>query len=145
VVADVSDAGEVTRTRHRVAVSEVHDVAVDLTGIPHADAGRDRVADAVASLSGVVRATMFGEVDPDVDLRQLDVSGLGGHLQALVPRWGAVTLGFDLAELRTEQSVRGRFIRDVEADSRLPDELRRKVIATGLRALDGRHDELEVV
>ena len=145
VVADVSAAGEVTRARHQVSVSEVHDVAVDLTGITHADAGRDRVAGAVAGLSGVVRATMFGEVDPDVDLRQLDVTGLGGHLQALVPRWGAVTLGFDLEELRDEPSVRGKFIRDVEADSDLSDELRRKVIATGLRALGGRHDELEVV
>jgi len=48
-------------------------------------------------------------------------------------------------QLRDEPSVRGKFIRDVEADSDLSDELRRKVIATGLRALGGRHDELEVV
>jgi DNA repair exonuclease SbcCD nuclease subunit len=144
VLAEVSPTGEVSRTRHRVAVSEVHDVAVDLTGVPHADAGRQRLADALGGLSGVVRVTLSGEVDPDVDLHCIDLGGLGEHLQALVPRW-AVTLGYDLDELRDEPSVRGKFIRDVEADHRLTEELRRKVISTGLRALSGRRDELEVV
>jgi exonuclease SbcD len=144
VLAELSGTGAVSRTRHRVAVSQVHDVSVDLTGVPHADAGRRRVADELADLSGVVRVTMSGEVDPDVDLHCIDMGGLGEHLQALVPRW-AVKPAYDLDELRDEPSVRGTFIRAVEADPVLTEELRRKVITTGLRALSGRRDELEVV
>ena len=145
VVADVSDTGEVRRTRHRVAVSEVHDVEVDLTGIAHCGEARERVDAAVAGLSGVVRVTLSGEVDPDVDLQQLEWRGIGEHLEALVPRLGGLRVAYDLDELRHEPSVRGQFVRDVESAEELTDELRRKVIVTGLRALSGRRDELEVV
>ena len=145
VLVEVSSGGDVERTRHRVAVSQVHDRAVDLTGVAHSNEARERVAVAVAGLQGVVRVTLTGEVDPDVDLQHLDLRGVAGHLEALVPRFGAVTLAYSLEDLRDEPSVRGKFIRDVEADAELSEDLRRKVIATGLRALSGRHDELEVV
>ncbi len=145
VLADVSVGGEVTRTRRHVAVSQVHDKGVDLSGVTHAGEIRERVAAVVAGLSGVVRVTLNGEVDPDVDVRLADLSTGWDHLEALVPRVGAMTVGHDLAELRAEQSVRGQFIRDVEADTTIADEVRRKVLTTGLRALSGRKDELEVL
>lgn len=145
VLADVSVDGEVTRARRNVAVSEVHDKSVDLSGVTHAGEARERVAAVVAGLSGVVRVTLNGEVDPDVDVRLTDLSIGWDHLEAMVPRVGAMTVGYDLAELRAEQSVRGQFVRDVEADGALDDDVRRKVLTTGLRALAGRKDELEVL
>jgi DNA repair protein SbcD/Mre11 len=145
VLAEVSADGQVTRARRSVAVSQVRDADVDLTGVTHADEVRERVGAAVAGLSGIVRVTLQGEVDPDLDVRLGDLSTGWDHLEALVPRVGAVTVGYDLSELRAEQSVRGQFVRDVEADTPLDNDVRRKVLITGLRALAGRKDELEVL
>jgi hypothetical protein len=66
------------------------------------------------------------------------------HLEALLPRLGKIFIAYDFGRLEEEQTVRGQFVRDVLADSSLTDDHRRRVLATGLRALDGRGDELEV-
>jgi hypothetical protein len=42
-----------------------------------------------------------------------------------------------------EPTVRGQFVRDVQASELTPEE-RQRIIVTGLRALDGRYD-LEVL
>ena len=47
VLVTVAPDGSVTRERHRVAVTEVSDVEVDLTGAAHAGEVRDRVAKAL--------------------------------------------------------------------------------------------------
>jgi DNA repair protein SbcD/Mre11 len=145
VLAEVSDDGSVTRTRHQVAVSEVHDEVVDLTGVTHSGEVRERVAAEVKGLSGVVRVTLTGEVEPDVDVRLGDLHGGWDWLEALVARRGSITIAYDLEELRAEKSVRGEFVRLVEGDAGLDDDVRRRVLTTGLRALAGRADELEVL
>ena len=144
VLAEISPDGSVTRTRQPVAVSQVHDRAVDLTGATFSGEVRERVAAEVQDLAGVVRVTLCGEVDPEVDIRLSDLSSGWDHL-SLVSRLGDVTVAYDLEELRQERSVRGQFVRDVEADVALDDTMRRKVLTTGLRALAGRKGELEVL
>ena len=52
-------------------------------------------------------------------------------------------VAYDLDRLATESTVRGQFVRLATDDIDDP-ELRRQVVTTGLRALDGRRD-LEVV
>ena len=64
------------------------------------------------------------------------------ELEALMLRFGALRSTFDLGAIRAEPTVRGQFVRDV-LDADLEPELSRRVLATGLRALDGRGD-LEV-
>lgn len=145
VIADIACDGTTTRTRHRVAVSEVHDRTVDLTGVTHSGEVRERVAAEVKALSGVVRVTLTGEVEPEVDVRLSDIDSGWDHLEALVARRGSIAVAYDLDELRSEKSVRGEFIRLVEADPGLHDDVRRRVLTTGLRALAGRTDELEVL
>ena len=57
-------------------------------------------------------------------------------------RAGRIGLGYDLDSIAAESTVRGQFVRD--ALSEIDDEqARRKVVLTGLRALEGRAD-LEV-
>lgn len=139
VLVTVDGSGAVQRQRHRVAVTPVHDVVVDLDGADHAEAVQDRVDAALAGLGGVVRVTLRGEVAPQVSVdparlrRPPDVT-------AWVVRAEGVTYGYDLAALRAEQTVRGQFVRDVEADPSLSDQVRRAVLLTGLRAFDGRDD-----
>jgi DNA repair protein SbcD/Mre11 len=145
VVADVGDDGTVSRTRHSVAVSQVHDRVVDLTGVTHSGEVRERVAAEVKGLEGVVRITLSGEVEPEVDVRLAEVDAGWDHLDGLVARRGAITVAYDFDELRQERSVRGEFLRMVEADPALDETVRRKVLTTGLRALSGRADELEVL
>lgn len=145
VVADVAGDGATTRTRHRVSVSEVHDRIVDLTGVTHSGEVRERVAAEVKGLAGVVRVTLSGEVEPEVDVRLSDVDSGWDHLEALVARRGSITVAYELDELRQEKSVRGEFVRLVEADEVLDNTTRQRVLVTGLRALGGRFDELEVL
>jgi hypothetical protein len=130
----------------------MHDVTVDLTGAVHAEAVQERVDAAVAGLPAVppasgraalARITLRGEVEPSV---QVDPGRLHRppSLDAWVVRVGDLRDAYDLGALAQEQTVRGQFVRDVQADPGLPDELRRRILFTGLRALDGR-DDLAVV
>jgi DNA repair protein SbcD/Mre11 len=145
VIADIADDGTTTRTRHRVAVSEVHDCTVDLTGVTHSGEVRERVAAEVKGLSGVVRVTLAGEVEPEVDVRLCDLDNGWDHLEAVVARRGLLTVAYDVDALRVEKSVRGEFVRMIEDDAALDEITRDKVLNTGLRALAGRFDDLEVV
>jgi DNA repair exonuclease SbcCD nuclease subunit len=145
VLLQVAADGAITRERHRVAVSAMTDVTVDLTGTTHSGQVDDRVLQAVAGLSGMVRVTLIGEVGPDVDLRLQDVEALPvPHLDALVARLGQVFPAYDLESLKEEPTVRGQFVRDVQGSLELTEDQRRRVLVTGLRALAGRGDELEV-
>jgi len=149
VLVTVDGAGRVTRERHRVAVSRVGDVTVPLDGVRHTAQVRERIAAAVAGLTGCVRVRLEGEIAPEVDLdpRELDqraLAGLATHLDALVPVLGRVTVGYDLDALALERTVRGQFVRDVREARDLTDDQRRRVLVTGLRALDGRRSDLEV-
>jgi hypothetical protein len=90
--------------------------------------------------------TLSGDVGADVDLRLQDVLALTvPHLDALVPRLGRISVAYDFKRLKEEQTVRGQFVRDVVGDSKLSDDQRRRVLVTGLRALDRRGDELAVL
>jgi DNA repair exonuclease SbcCD nuclease subunit len=142
VIATVGPDGSVARDRRAVAVSRVHDVTVSLDGAAHEDEVRDAVAAAVAALDGCVRVTLEGEVGPAARVDARDLSRLGDHLDGLVLRVGQLGVAYDLAAIHAEQTVRGQFVRD--ADEAIEDpELRRRVVLTGLRALEGRAD-LEV-
>lgn len=146
VLVSLGPDGVLARERHRVGVSEVHDVEVGLTGVAHAGEVQERVLAALAGVRGVVRVTLTGEVPPEVDLRPADLSALAGSLdgcEAALVRLARVRPALDLAALAGEPGVRGQFVRDVCAAD-LDEDTRRRVLLTGLRALDGRGEELEV-
>jgi exonuclease SbcD len=145
VLLTVAADGAVSRERFPVASSTVSDVTVDLTGVTHSGQAVQRVRAALSLLSGVARVTVCGEVGPDVDLRLHDIATLAvPGLDMVIPRVGAVSVAYDFARLAQEQTVRGKFVRDVVAAPALTDDQRRRVLVTGLRAMDGRGDELEV-
>jgi DNA repair protein SbcD/Mre11 len=142
VIADVHDGGELTRIRHAVARTEVSDLTVDVTGCASVQEVRTRTEQALEEVSGIVRVTVEGEVDPDVDVSRSSLEGVGTHLTALVLRLGRITVAYDLDAIAEESTVRGQFVNDVRAAGLDPD-LERRVLVTGLRALEGRRD-LEV-
>ena len=144
VLFTVGEDGAVIRERFTVSTSQVTSIDVDLTGVTSSTGVRDRVGEAVATLSGIVRVTLVGAVGPDVRVHLGDLTGVGAHLTALVPRLGTIGVTYDFAALAAEQTVRGRFVRDVQASTGLDEDARRRVLITGLRALDGRTTELEV-
>jgi DNA repair exonuclease SbcCD nuclease subunit len=139
VLVTIGADGTVARERHRVSVSEVSDLEVDVTGVTHSGEIRDRVAAALADRKGTVRVTLIGEVPPEVEVVPGDLVDAAPHLDALMPRTGRLGVAYDYDELATEQTVRGQFVRDVRAAD-LDPEQRRKVLVTGLRALAGRTD-----
>lgn len=142
VLATIGGDGSVERERRRIATTEVWDVTVDVTGASSGNDVRERVATDLGGCSGCARVTLVGELASDVDL-SLDDVGRAAPWLTVVPRVGTLTTPYDLAAIREEASVRGEFVADV-LDSDLPDEVKQKVVVTGLRALEGRSD-LEVM
>lgn len=143
VVVDVGADGTPDRTRHRVAVSQVADLAIDVTGAQSRGDVLNEVSRRLQGHHGEVRITINGEVAPDLDLLPSDVADLSTPDCTVVARLGAIAVAVDLEALRNEQTVAGAFVRSVESDDRLDDDQRRRVIIAGLRALEGRSD-LEV-
>jgi len=143
VIATIAGDGAITRERVTVATSRVTAIEVDIGGVTSATEIRDRVEQAVAPLSGIVRVTLNGDVSPEVTVHPGDLEGVGAHLEALLARVGRVNVTYDIGLLAAEQTVRGQFVRDVQA-AHLDEDVRRRVLITGLRALDGRFTELEV-
>jgi DNA repair exonuclease SbcCD nuclease subunit len=139
VLVTVGSDGQVTTERHVVAQSEVHDVDVDLSGCASPEDVRQRVADQVTELRGTARVTLHGEVPPEVEVPLGDLGELAPLIGSLDVRLGDLRIGYDLESFTGEQTVRGQFVRDVFA-SELPDDARRRVLTTGLRALAARRD-----
>jgi DNA repair exonuclease SbcCD nuclease subunit len=139
VLVTVAPDGSVTRDRRPVAVSHVHDVVVPLDGAAHAEDVRRLVAAALDGLDGFVRVTLEGELAPVVQLDLRELARLGPHLDGLVVRTGRLAVGYDLDSIGAESTIRGQFVRDAGEEVGDP-ELRRRVILTGLRALEGRAD-----
>ena len=141
VLATIGQDGRVTRERRSVAVSQVHDLQIALDGCHHLDDVRQRIAMAIAPLAGSVRVTLSGEVPAELPVDPRALTELGEHLDGFVVRIAALLPSYDLEAIHAEATVRGQFARDTLAIT--DDERRRKVLITGLRALEGRAD-LEV-
>ena len=139
MVATIGSDGSVERERHSVAVTEVHDLDLDVTGCSTRQQVRDRLAERVDGLAGFLRLSVRGDLDPDVDLAEDDLRDVLGGCDAAKIQFGEMRTAHDIETLRREQTIRGQFVNDVLKAGLLPDEQRR-VLMTGLRALAGRSD-----
>lgn len=143
VEAEVHPDGRVTTTVHDVSRTDVHDLEYDVTGAGSLHDLRAGVGELTRGLTGCARVTLTGSLHPDVELDRDAIAEAAGELDALVVRSGGLLPAYDLDTIRNERTIRGQFLRDVEAAEHLSEEQRRRVLVTGLRALDGR-DDLEV-
>jgi exonuclease SbcD len=142
VLATVKPDGSVLRERRVVAVSEVSDVTIAVDRAQHTTDISEAVSATIGGLNGCVRVTLEGELEPGVALDLNEINRLGAHLDGMQIRTGRISIGYDLEAISSESTVRGQFVRDAEAQ--IPDEdQRRRIVLTGLRALEGRAD-LEV-
>jgi DNA repair exonuclease SbcCD nuclease subunit len=140
VLLTVAPDGSIERERRPVAVSHVHDVSVTVDGATHAEDVRELVSAVLVGLDGFARVTLHGELAPRVQLDLGDLARLGSHLEGLVVRPGRLAVGYQLDSIRTESTIRGQFVRDAEEAEAVDLDVRRRVILTGLRALEGRSD-----
>ena len=144
VVATIAADGTLTRQRHDVATTAAHDLRLDVTGCASQQDVRNRLTQAADGRHGVARLTVEGELHPEVDLREEDLrQALHELFDAAQVRFGALHVGYDIEEIGREPTVRGQFVRDVQAAG-LPEDEARRVLAAGLRALAGR-DDLETL
>jgi len=143
VIATFDETGRLTgRERIKVAKSAVSDLSVDLSGCESNSDIRERFTKELADVSGFVRITLTGEIGVDAEpslaeLREIALEQLAGV--ALQARGLQVAYAIDDIAKQTD-TVRGRFVNDVQESEELDDELKRRVIVTGLRALAGRPD-----
>lgn len=140
VIVTVAGDGSVSRERRLLALTQLHDLPLDLTGCASQQEVRERVAQAIRGLSGVVRVTLGGDLAPEVALRPQDLNDAAPWLDQLIVREGALGVAYDIGQIKAEPTVRGQFVRDVLAAPDLDEGLRQRILVTGLRALDGRED-----
>ena len=143
VIANIKGDGTVTRDRRDVSVTRVHDLHVDITGSANQQDVRDRVRDALKSLAGFARVTLSGEPSADIDIRPREFSSVDWGLDSVLVEVGDVNSAYNLESIREEPTVRGEFVREV-SEQDIPEDEKRRILVTGLRALD-RRDDLEVV
>ena len=140
VIATVNDDGSVERERRVVAASQVHDLTLDVTGCESQQRIRDRLAERTQGLSGAARLTVKGDLDPGLDCSEPVLrDALGGSFDSAQIRIGDLRPGYDIESISQESTVRGQFVNDVR-DAGLSPQDERRVLITGLRALDGRKD-----
>lgn len=146
VELEFDDAGELVKRKwHTVFEFGVHgNLELDVTGCGGVGEIEDKLAELLAPLSGIARVTLVGELSPTASINIERLAARKGSLKHLSVRVGELRAGYDLDQIRGESSVRGEFVRAVEADSEMRPEMKQRVIVTGLRALDG-YDDLEVV
>ena len=143
VIATIGNDGSIARQRRRVSRSEVHDLELDVSGCASHQEVRRRLAEIVAELHGVARLTVTGELDAGIDLRHADLRDATDNFDAVQVSECGLHPSYDIRAIRGEPTVRGQFVTDV-LEARLPPDEERRVLMTGLRALEGRSD-LEVL
>lgn len=144
VVAQIHDDGRVTTERRRVARRTMHDVEVRLDGCTTGQDVRQRIVAALDGLTGIARVTLTGEAAPELPLEVPELRDLAPSLDHVIGRLGRLHVAYDIEAISEETgTVRGQFVRDVFDDQSLDEDVQRRVLLTGLRALDGRRD-LEV-
>ncbi|MCC6174730.1 MAG: metallophosphoesterase [Chloroflexi bacterium] len=139
VIATIAPDGTVRREWRRVSQTVTHDLSLDVSGCASLQDIHDDLEGLLSGKTGIARVTLAGELDPDVDLRLTDLDRMTHNLEGLVVRVGDVYDALDLDVVAAEPTVRGQFVRDVRAAD-LPDQERRRILLTGLRALAGRTD-----
>ena len=139
VVATICSDGSVARDRRQVAVTTVHDLEIDVTGLISQQQILDQVEAVASSRSGFARLTVRGEIASSIDIREADLTGKLDSFSAVQVSFGDLRPTYDLETIRQEPTVRGQFVRDV-LDSDLAEDQKHRVVVTGLRALDGRTD-----
>jgi DNA repair protein SbcD/Mre11 len=142
VIFSISSSGERRLEKRNVAMTQAHDLAVDVTGCTNRNEVYELVLKRVAGLTGIARITLNGEVSEHIDLDATELEDVRAGLDAMTVRTGTLRPPYDVEAIAIEPTVRGQFVKDVLA-SDLPPDMRRQVLMTGLRALDGRND-LEV-
>lgn len=143
IVATIRPDGGVHRERHRVGVTPMHDLALDVSECASEQDVRDRLAALLAGRRGVARVTVGGDLHDGVELRPNDLRSVPHELAGLLIRLGELRPAHDVERIKAEPTVRGQFVRSVLAATHLPADERRRVLVTGLRALAGR-DDLDV-
>ena len=134
IVATISPEGRIERERHRVAVTEVHDLELDVTGLTTQQQILNRLEAEASSLSGFARLTVRGEIASTIDIQEGDLRDRLNSFEAVQIVFGDLRPTYDMESIRQEPTVRGQFVRDV-LDSDLAEDEKRRVVVTGLRAL----------
>lgn len=143
VIASLQPDMTVERVWRDVAACQVSDRSLSVNGCQSLEDVRDRLASGLQGLEGCVRIRLTGEVPAELDLNRAALETAGSALDAFVLDLRDVQVAYDVERLSQEQTVRGAFVRDVLVASDLDEDQRRRLLVTGLRALDGRSD-LEV-
>lgn len=139
VLVEIDQNGKIGKTRVPVAQQVFFDLNLDVSEAKTSQDIREQVVAALEGCSGFARVTLVGALAPEVDLRLEDLHPTETSVDACIFRLDRVRVAYDVSKVSEEPTVRGLFCRKVLA-SNLDDQLKQRVLITGLRALESRQD-----
>jgi DNA repair protein SbcD/Mre11 len=131
--------GAIQRRMYDVSAIRLHDLNLDVSGLPSVQEIRDQAVAKISGLQGIARITVRGVLANNIDLKLDDLKAITCGLDGLIVRAKDLTLDYDLDAIANEATVRGQFVKDVR-ESVHSDEEKQRILTVGLRALDGRRD-----
>jgi exonuclease SbcD len=144
VILEVDHNGSITRQRIRVSQIPLQNVEIDVSNSSDTQAILEAISAKLSDKRGIAQVRLFGDVDKSVSLDRGVLETRKGALDYARWQLDGLRPAYDLAAIYVEHTVRGQFARDVRDANFSDEDERRRVLITGLRALDGRSD-LEIV
>ncbi len=140
ILLDVSDV--ITPTFVPFAGRTIHRIRYDVTGLQTLYDIQNQLTVQTAGISSddILRVELEGELNADIDLSENDVTSALARF-FFVNVKNRTTFRIDPNDYINDTSLIGEFVRGISASTEYDDEQKNKLIAVGLRVLNGREVE----
>ena len=118
------------------SMRKIHDIEIDITGSNSLVDIKNKVEAQTAFCSNkdIIKLTIKGDVPYDLDFNEEDIkSSLSNHFAKVIIK---TTPEVDVEKYKDKMSLKGRFIKIINANDNLNEEEKKKAIALGIRALE---------
>lgn len=131
---------KIERTFVPFAKRTFEEIDVDITGVKNFVDASQRIKPSLSSRENCYRINLVGDVDESVKTDDIAerIKDLLSHYAFLIDVKDKTQIVLDLEKYKDDPTLKGEFIRVVLADEKLSAEQKNQVLATGLKALEGR-------
>lgn len=139
LILDV-DGNKIARQFMPFAKRTFEEIDVDITGVKNFVDASAKIKPELKSRENCYRINLVGDVDESVKTEDIAerIKDLLAQHAYLIDVKDKTQIALDLDKYKDDPTVKGEFIRVVLADESLSAEQKNQVIATGLKALEGR-------
>jgi DNA repair exonuclease SbcCD nuclease subunit len=131
---------KIERTFVPFAKRTFEEIDVDITGVKNFVDASQRIKPSLTSRGNCYRINLVGDVDESVKTDDIAerIKDLLSQYAFLIDVKDKTQIVLDLEKYKDDPTLKGEFIRVVLADEKMSAEQKNQVLATGLKALEGR-------